>query len=183
MQFISRLGAHLSTWTLLLPDRTAVWFLLCHCIVLRNDTLKYQMLPICIYMYTHIWSEKKIELRFNKHNYHILLSVKHICRQTEWQNTYTQNKESKQGDQNWVYFMSIWSNIWLLCPSSLMPNGAAHQDACWCTCFLWNLLLRHPINKKPRKSTVNCYLALRLTVSINHPTNCNKLWSDIKLWF
>lgn len=29
MPFISRLGAHRSTWTLLLPDRTAVWFLLC----------------------------------------------------------------------------------------------------------------------------------------------------------
>lgn len=45
------------------------------------------------------------------------------------------------------------------------------------------LWLWHPINNKPRESCVNCYHVFGPGIPINHRANCNKLWSDIKLWF
>ena len=73
----------------------------------------------------------------------------------------------------------------LVCPPpSLLLDGATHREACRCTSYGWNLPpVRHPINKKPREGCVNCYHAFGHGIPINHPTNCNKLWADIKLWF
>lgn len=71
-----------------------------------------------------------------------------------------------------------------MCPPSLLPCAAPHRETFKCNSVGWNLLcVWHPINKTARGGCVNCCHVFSPGIPINHPTNCNKLFADIKLWF
>lgn len=76
----------------------------------------------------------------------------------------------------------VWAAF--MFPPSLLPCAAPHWETFKCTSVGWNLLcVWHPINKKAREGCVNCCHVFSPGIPINHPTNCNKLFADIKLWF